>query len=107
MLPTASIVQVRRLRGEKMRPGTSIRPSARSRHAIASTRRSPRSAEWRAPVAAASGTGFGLQMSLREWAIQQGWNNRSVRPSEASGILISALGMLAVHYGYERPWRAS
>ncbi len=49
----------------------------------------------------------GLQLSLREWAMQRGWNNRPVRPSEASGILISALGMLAVHYGYERQRRAS
>ena len=39
--------------------------------------------------------------------MQQGWNGRPLRRGEASGILLSALGMLAVHYGYERPRRAS
>ena len=48
----------------------------------------------------------GLQSSLREWALRQGWNGRPLRRGEASGILLSALGMLAVHYGYERPRRA-
>ncbi len=48
----------------------------------------------------------GLQSSLREWAMQQGWNGRPLRRGEASGILLSALGMLAFHYGYERPRRA-
>ena len=37
----------------------------------------------------------GLQRSLREWAIRQGWGGRPVRQEQAQGILIAALGMLA------------
>ena len=39
--------------------------------------------------------------------MQQGWNGRSMLASPATGVLVTALGVLAVHYGYERPWRAS
>ena len=49
----------------------------------------------------------GLQMSLREWAMQQGWNNRPMLASQATGVLVTALGVLVFHYGYERPRRAS
>ena len=42
----------------------------------------------------------GLQRSVREWAIRQGWGGRSVRQEQAQGILIASLGMLAVHFGY-------
>ena len=44
----------------------------------------------------------GLGHSLREWALHQGWNGRPVHIHQATGVLITALGMLAVHYGYER-----
>ena len=44
----------------------------------------------------------GLGHSLREWALGQGWNGRPVHLNLATGVLITALGMLAVHYGYER-----
>jgi hypothetical protein len=44
----------------------------------------------------------GLQRSIREWALRQGWGGRSVRVEQAPGILIAALGTLAGHYGYER-----
>ena len=44
----------------------------------------------------------GLGYSLREWALGQGWNGRPVHIHQATGVLITALGMLAVHYGYER-----
>ena len=37
----------------------------------------------------------GLQRSVREWAIRQGWGGRPVRQEQAQGILIAALGMLA------------
>ena len=36
----------------------------------------------------------GLQRSVREWAIRQGWGGRPVRQEQAQGILIAALGML-------------
>jgi hypothetical protein len=37
----------------------------------------------------------GLQRSLREWALRQGWNGRPVRQEQAQGILVAALGVLA------------
>jgi hypothetical protein len=43
----------------------------------------------------------GLERSIREWAMRQGWGGRPVRVEQAQGILVAALGMLAGHYGYE------
>jgi cellulose biosynthesis protein BcsQ len=42
----------------------------------------------------------GLQRSIREWAMRQGWSGRPVRVEQAQGILVAALGMLVGHYGY-------
>jgi hypothetical protein len=42
----------------------------------------------------------GLQRSVREWAIRQGWGGRPVRQEQAQGILVAALGVLAAHRGY-------
>jgi hypothetical protein len=42
----------------------------------------------------------GLQRSVREWALRQGWGGRPVRVEQAQGILVAALGMLVKHYGY-------
>lgn len=42
----------------------------------------------------------GLQSSVREWAMRQGWGGRPVRQEQAQGILIAALGVLAAHFGY-------
>lgn len=42
----------------------------------------------------------GLQHSLREWALRQGWNGKPLRQESAQGILVAALGVLARHYGY-------
>jgi hypothetical protein len=39
----------------------------------------------------------GLQQSVREWAMRQGWGGKSVRQEQAQGILVAALGMLAGH----------
>jgi Domain of unknown function (DUF6456) len=49
----------------------------------------------------------GLQRSIREWSIRQGWGGRSVRQEHAQGILVAALGVLAAHYGYSKAQRAS
>ena len=49
----------------------------------------------------------GLQRSVREWAIRQGWGGRPVRQEQAQGILIAGLGMLAMHSGYSKAKRAS
>ena len=42
----------------------------------------------------------GLQRSVREWAIRQGWGGRPVDQTEARGILVAALGVLAAHSAY-------
>jgi len=42
----------------------------------------------------------GLQRSVREWAIRQGWGGRPVRQEQAQGILVAALGMLAAQSRY-------
>ncbi len=44
----------------------------------------------------------GLQRSIREWAMRQGWGGRPVRIEQAQGILVAALGVLAAYYGYGR-----
>ena len=41
----------------------------------------------------------GLECSVREWAIRQGWGGRSVPASQAQGMLVAALSVLAAHYG--------
>ena len=43
----------------------------------------------------------GLQHSIREWAMRQGWGGRPARIEQAHGILVAALGVLAGHYGYD------
>jgi hypothetical protein len=55
--------------------------------------------------ASCAGTFVGLQRSVREWAMRQGWDGRSVRIEQAQGILVAALGVLAGHYGYNRQGR--
>ena len=44
----------------------------------------------------------GLGQSVREWSGMAGWNGRTLNQYEAKGILVSALGVLAVHYGHAR-----
>ncbi len=44
----------------------------------------------------------GLQLSIRDWALRDGWNGRRLDRDEAKGILVAALGVLARYYGYER-----
>jgi hypothetical protein len=50
---------------------------------------------------------IGSGLSLRQWAIRQGWGGRPVRQEQAQGILVAALGMLAGHLGYGAAKRAS
>ena len=42
----------------------------------------------------------GLQRSIREWSMRQGWGGKPIGERQAHGILVAALGMLAGHYGY-------
>lgn len=44
----------------------------------------------------------GLGCSVREWSAREGWNGRALNQYEAKGILVGALAVLAVHYGYQR-----
>ena len=70
-----------------------------------------RDAVWRA-VLAVGGLGspagsclwhvVGWERSLKEWALEQGWNGRRVSQEAASGILIAALGALEAHFGMKR-----
>jgi hypothetical protein len=57
-------------------------------------------------VRGASGTGIwhvvGLQRSIREWALRQGWSGRPVLVEQVQGMLVAALGVLAGFYGYGR-----
>lgn len=39
----------------------------------------------------------GCEASIREWATRQGWRGKPVGHSQAQGILVAALGMLAGH----------
>jgi len=43
---------------------------------------------------------IGLQYSIREWCIREGWGGHPIRPHTAKGILLSGLGVLQAHYGY-------
>lgn len=45
----------------------------------------------------------GGQASLRAWAQRRGWGGRPVPPSQAQGILVAALGVLAQHTGHAGP----
>jgi hypothetical protein len=45
---------------------------------------------------------LGCGCSLREWTLRQGWNGRQLRAEQATGVLIAALDLLAVHYGLAR-----
>jgi hypothetical protein len=48
----------------------------------------------------------GCELSMREWAARQGWGGRPVGHTQAQGILVAALGMLAKHYGLAARRRA-
>jgi len=42
----------------------------------------------------------GCETSIREWALRRGWGGRVVGHSQAQGILVAALGMLAGNVGH-------
>jgi hypothetical protein len=50
---------------------------------------------------------LGLEHSVRDWALRQGWNGRAVTPALAHGILLGTLGILTAHYGLTRPSSAA
>jgi hypothetical protein len=50
---------------------------------------------------------MGMQRSVPERAIRQGWGGRPVEQKHATGILVATLGILAAHLGYGEVNRAS
>jgi len=44
---------------------------------------------------------------VKEWSTLEGWNGRTLNQCEAKGIFVGALGVLAVHYGYQHTDRAT
>ncbi|HEV7455278.1 MAG TPA: hypothetical protein VGN96_00765 [Roseococcus sp.] len=50
---------------------------------------------------------IGLEFSVREWAMRQGWSGRLVHGPVAQGILVAALGTLAMHFGLTPGRRAA
>jgi hypothetical protein len=44
----------------------------------------------------------GEERSLAEFALRQRWGGRAINRHMACGLLVAALSLLAVHYGYER-----
>jgi hypothetical protein len=49
----------------------------------------------------------GLEFSVREWAQRRGWSGRPVHGPVAQGMLVGALGMLAMHFGLVPRQRAA
>ncbi len=49
----------------------------------------------------------GLEMSVREWAARRGWSGRPVPQTIAGGIIVAALGTLAMHFGLTPRQRAA
>lgn len=45
---------------------------------------------------------LGFEASIREWASRQGWGGRSMGHSQAQGIMVASLCVLAAHYGLVR-----
>ncbi len=54
----------------------------------------------RSPAGCCAWFVIGLQYSLREWALREGWGGRLLHRRTASGILLGTLGVLQTHYGY-------
>ena len=49
----------------------------------------------------------GLEFSAREWAMRQGWAGRIIHGPVGQGILVGALGTLAMHFGLVPRQRAA
>jgi hypothetical protein len=41
----------------------------------------------------------GCEWTLKDWALRQGWNRRSISQEIASGILVGSLGVLQAYFG--------
>jgi hypothetical protein len=43
-----------------------------------------------------------MENSITEWARRSGWCGRPIGHAQGQGVLVSALGVLAMHYGLTR-----
>ena len=50
------------------------------------------------PAGCAAWFVLGCELSLRQWALREGWAGRPLREPVAKGILLAALGTLARHF---------
>lgn len=50
---------------------------------------------------------IGVEVSIRDWALRQGWAGRHMHPPQAQGLLVGALGMLTAHFGLVSRQRAA
>ncbi|MCQ4162158.1 hypothetical protein NON00_19800 [Roseomonas sp. GC11] len=50
---------------------------------------------------------LGLEFSVREWAMRQGWAGRTMHGPVGQGILVGTLGILALHFGLTPRSRAA
>jgi hypothetical protein len=89
------------------RPRIGSRGGFRPREELGSRIENARKVVWRATLAvgglsSAGGSCIwhvvGWQQSLKEWALEQGWNGRRVSQEAASGILIASLGTLEGYF---------
>ena len=78
-------------------PGTGREPELNERQ-LDARRRVHRALEALGGISSPAGSCVwhvvGLQRSVREWAMRQGWGGRPVRQEQAQGILLAGLGML-------------
>jgi hypothetical protein len=44
----------------------------------------------------------GMANSITEWALRSSWCGRPIGHAQGEGVLVSALGVLAMHYGLNR-----
>jgi hypothetical protein len=51
------------------------------------------------PAGACAWHVVGLECSITEWARRSGWGGRPIGHAQGQGVLVSALGVLARHYG--------
>lgn len=91
-------------------PGTGQNPDMNDRQLLA-RRRIHKTMEMLGGMSGPAGSCVwhvvGLQRSVREWALRQGWGGRLVREEQVQGILIAALGVMAVDGNYSNATRAS
>jgi hypothetical protein len=52
------------------------------------------------PIGSAAWHVIGGGMSMGDWARREGWNGRPIGPEVAKGLVVGALGVLEMYFGY-------